>query len=251
MKLFFLRLITILVLPLAALADTVSYEQFFSDDVFKGGVACASLGGDAYLNEPAPAYKKPEASAIFADKKPVKGACVAGGGDCDCYAMFTEKAPAQSRDKSFYKVKTKDDVLVWVLGDKSSERTIEKLATKAGAGEIFFRTPTPVISTTADLKNRITKEQLQEIPPDILKRVREKNTDRYVLASVASIETVDGQQVARIEMNWITNDPESDDWNEAATEKKSRQKFRLREAYIPLYDKAGRINFWLTTPPGC
>ena len=115
----------VLLLPLSVFADAVSYDQFLSKDLLKGGVPCSALGSDFYLNEPATAFAEPTMESIFPEKKTVQIACVAGGGDCDCYVMFTDKVPSSQAGKAFYRGRLDDQSSAWFLAYTDSEKSMK------------------------------------------------------------------------------------------------------------------------------
>ena len=240
-----------MLLPLSVFADAVSYDQFLSKQVLKGGVPCSALGADSYLNEPATAFAKPTMASIFPEKKIVRNACVAGGGDCDCYVMFTDKVPSSHTGKAFYKGRLDDQSSAWFLADTDAEKSIEILATQAKDAEITLRKPAPEIFLNGDATKKISAERLFHIPKNIADKVRASHSDRYVLATLTSIEVVKGRKIANVAVALVANNPDDQQWDEAAIRKKSEQRFTLREVSIPLFDKAGRINFWMSPPPGC
>lgn len=241
----------VLLLPLSVFADTVGYDQFLSKDLLKGGVACSALGSDAYLNEPATAYARPTLESIFPEKKSVLNACVQGGGDCDCYVMFIDKVPSSQAGKAFYRGRLDDQSFAWFLADTESEKSIEVLATQAHDAEITLREPAPPIFLNGTATKKISARQLFHIPKAIAKKVRASHSEQYVLATVKSIEVVAGRKMANLEIALVANDPEDQEFDADSIRKKSEQRFKLRNVSIPLFDDAGRINFWLSVPPGC
>lgn len=241
----------VLFLPLSVFADAVSYDQFLSKDLLQGGVACSALGSDSYLNEPAPAYAKPTLESIFPEKKSVMNACVKGGGDCDCYVMFIDKVPSSQAGKAFYKGRLDDQSFAWFLADTESEKSIDVLATQAQDAEITLREPAPPILLSGKASKKISAKQLFHIPKAIAKKVRASHTEQYVLATVKSIEVVKGRKMANLEVALVANDPDDQERDAESIRKISEQRFKLRDVSIPLFDDAGRINFWLSVPPGC
>lgn len=241
----------VLLLPLSVFADAVSYDQFLSKDLLKGGVPCSALGSDFYLNEPATAFAEPTMESIFPEKKTVQIACVAGGGDCDCYVMFTDKVPSSQAGKAFYRGRLDDQSSAWFLAYTDSEKSIEILATQAKDAEITLRKPAPAIFLNGDASKKISADRLFHIPKNIANKVRASHSDRYVLATLTSIEVVKGRKIANLAVALVANNPDDQQWDEAAFRKRSEQRFKLRDVSIPFFDEAGRINFWMYLPPGC
>lgn len=142
-------------------ADTVAVDDFLSQDVYQGAVACSKVdkGGDGYLNNPVPVYLKPDVKSRSQNPEKIKSSCATGGGDCLCFALILDEAPG------FFKVFTQDrSKEVWIEGKASDKVPVTSLIPTEG-DEIQFRVPVPEIFEVPDLSTKINATGLTAIPP--------------------------------------------------------------------------------------
>lgn len=165
-----------LLLSFQAAADSVSLDDLLSEDTYQGIVPCTAVDplsaeqGGGYLNEAIEVYSAPDPSKKLTERKQLKVTCATGGGDCSCYVMFLQKSSGfiqvfDHEKKNRY----------WIPVDPSKHLDVTKILMTQGW--IEFRDPAPPIFADVTLQEKLTKEMMNAIPPEVEKTIRAKYPD--------------------------------------------------------------------------
>ena len=110
----------------SVMADAVSLDHIFSEDIVKGGISCSAFstaelpGG--FFDSPVQTYQKP-----FANGKAAKGpmtklrtSCTQGGGECECNLLYTDEVDAGGGNSYFSVKLLEGSKPVWILTAKKA-----------------------------------------------------------------------------------------------------------------------------------
>jgi hypothetical protein len=244
--------------PLSSHGNALSLEHFFSTEKFKGGVRCAAVASndDSYLNEPTTVFAEANVKSQLLSPRKLRVSCAQGGGDCECVVLYKTVSRTDGA-RSFFQVKAEDGGDVWVAAPNSAAISIDVLATEAKSGEIDFRAPAPPIYLDKKRSNQISKTQVFEVPKRLSKRKTLKYTKEDFLITHLGSEIVDGMQMTQLRVELVTSkDIEAIDdivkhVKDVRKWEASLPRYQLRTIWVPTFDSEGRINFWISEPPGC
>lgn len=226
------------------LADSITTDVIFSDQVFVGAVDCSKLeGGDYCENEFA---TRDAQGALLKKKSKVVPACVLGGGDCRMVVFALEKKEL-SKDLFLLKVSTPEGEPVWIKTSKNDLKSVESMMPDAGEGfaDLKFRPGLTRVYLDEAMTKPLPMSEVGRLP-----KGREldpmKEHLQYVALHARSGSSV---KVVGFQVNLVEMDTAAEE-GDAVTNWGKGKKSELQKIYFPVFDSKGRVNYW-PVPPSC